>query len=98
MKLTGRGSDRGPAMLRKQDLKLLGRENIPGALGKTIPYNPGILHFLRHVRFSHNTRLPCCTRHYILLLKYLVYNKSLSVIYHSSTNAIDLCFYNHTIV
>ena len=29
VKLTGRGSERGPAVLRKQGLKLLGRENIP---------------------------------------------------------------------
>ena len=34
VKLIGRGSERGPAMLRKQGLKLLGRENIPGALSK----------------------------------------------------------------
>ena len=48
---------------RKQGLKLLGRENIPGALSKAPPCNPGILHFLRHVRFTHNTRLSCCTGH-----------------------------------
>ena len=29
VKLIGRGSERGPAVLRKQGLKLLGRENIP---------------------------------------------------------------------
>jgi len=34
VKLTGRGSERGPAMLRKQNPKLLERGNIPGALRK----------------------------------------------------------------
>ena len=58
-----RGSERGPAVLRKQGLKLLGRENIPGALSKAPPCNSGILYFLRHVRFTHNTRLSCCTCH-----------------------------------
>ena len=61
VKLIGRGSERGPAVLRKQGLKLLGRKNIPGALSKALPCNPVILHFLRHVRFTHNTRLSCCT-------------------------------------
>ena len=32
-----RDSKRGPAVLRKQDPKLLGRENIPGALSKAPP-------------------------------------------------------------
>ena len=72
VKLIGRGSERGPAVLRKQDLKLLGMENIPGALNKAPPRNPGILHFLRHVRFTHNTRLSCCTCHCFSLFKYLV--------------------------
>ena len=80
------------AVLRKQGLKLLGRENIPGALSKAPSCNPGILYFLRHVRFSHNTRLPCCTCHSFSLLKYLVYSKGLSVIYCRSTNASGLCF------
>ena len=61
VKLIGRGSEKGPAVLRKQGLKLLGRKNIPGALSKAPPYNPGILYFIRHVRFTHNTRLSCCT-------------------------------------
>ena len=60
-----RKRERGPAVLRKQGLKLLGRENIPGALSKAPPCNPGILYFLRHVRFTHNTRLS---------LKYLVHS------------------------
>ena len=63
VKPIGRGSERGPAVIRKQGLKLLGRENIPGALSKAPPYNPDILHFLRHVRFTHNTRLSCCACH-----------------------------------
>ena len=88
VKLIGRGSERGPVVLRKQGLKLLGRKNIPGALSKAPSCNPGILHFLRHVRFSHNTRLMCCICHCFSLLKYLVYSKGLSVIYHSSTNAL----------
>ena len=92
VKLTGRGSERGPAVLRKQGLKLLGRENIPGALSKAPSCNPDILHFLRHVRFSHNTRLPCCICHCFSLLKYLVYSKGLSVIYRSSMNALGLYF------
>ena len=92
VKLTGRESERGPVMLRKQGLKLLGMENIPGALSKAPSCNPCILHFLRHVRFSHNTRLPCCTCHCFSLLKYLVYNKGLSVIYRSSTNALGLYY------
>ena len=58
-----RKRERPPPVIRKQGLKLLGRENIPGALSKAPPYNPGILHFLRHVRFTHNTRLSCCTCH-----------------------------------
>ena len=84
--------ERKPAVLRKQGLKLLGRKNILGALSKAPSCNPGILHFLRHVRFSHNTRLPYCICHYFLLLKYLVYSKGLSVIYRSSTNALGLYF------
>ena len=72
VKLIGRGSERGPAVLRKQGPKLLGRENIPGALSKAPPCNPGILHFLWHVRFTHNTRLSCCTCHCFSLFKYLV--------------------------
>ena len=72
VKLIGRGSERGSAVLRKQGLKLLGRENIPGALSKAPPYNPGILHFLSHVRFTHNTRLLCCTCHCFSLFKYLI--------------------------
>src|SRR6185295_12948481 len=63
VKLIGRGSERGPDVLRKQGLKLLGRENISGALSKAPPCNPSILYFLRHVRFTHNTRLSCCTCH-----------------------------------
>ena len=92
VKLTGRESERGPTVLSKQGLKLLGRENIPDALSKAPSCNPGILHFLRHVRFSHNTRLPCCICHCFSLLKYLVYSKGLSIIYCSSTNALGLCF------
>ena len=76
VKLIGRGSERGPAVLRKQDLKLLGRENIPGALSKASPCNPGNLHFLRHVRFTHNTMLSCCTCHCFSLFKYLVVRTS----------------------
>src|SRR6185436_4865033 len=72
VKLIGRESERGPAVLKKQGLKLLGRENIPGALSKAPPYNLGILHFLKHVRFTHNTRLSCCTCHCFSLFKYLV--------------------------
>ena len=67
-------------MLRKQDLKLLGRENIPGALSKASPCNPGNLHFLRYVRFTHNTRLSCCTCHAFI------------VQVSSSTKALGLCF------
>src|SRR6185312_5863503 len=92
VKLIGSGSERGPAVLRKQGLKLLGRENIPGALSKAPSCNPGILYFLRHVMFSHNTRLSCCTCHCFSLLKYLVYSKGLSDIYRSSTNVLGLCF------
>ena len=84
--------ERKPAVLRKQGLKLLGRENMPGALSKAPSCNPGILHFLRHVRFSHNTRLPCCICHCFSMLKYLVYSKGLNIIYRSSTNALGLCF------
>ena len=39
MKLTRRGSERGPAVLRKQDTKLLGRGNIPGALSKALHHH-----------------------------------------------------------
>ena len=49
VKLTGRRSERGPTMLRKQGLKLLGRGNIPGALSKAPPCNPRNLNSLRHV-------------------------------------------------
>ena len=69
VRLTGRESERGPAVLRKQGLKLLGRENIPGALSKAPPCNPGNLNSLRRVRFSSNTRLPCCTCHSFSLFK-----------------------------
>src|SRR6185312_4858455 len=69
VKLIGGGSERGPAVLRKQGLKLLGRENIPGALCKAPSCNPDILHFLRHVRFSHNARLPCCICHCFFIVK-----------------------------
>ena len=80
-------------MLRKQGLKLLEKENIPGARSKAPPHNPGNLHFLRHVRFRHNTRLSCCICHCISLLKYLVQSKGLSVTYHSSRNALGLGFF-----
>ena len=53
VKLTGRGSERGPAVLRKQGLKLLGRENIPGALSKAPPCNLRNLNSLRHVTVLH---------------------------------------------
>ena len=76
-----------------EGLKLLERENIPGAHSKAPPRNPGNLHFLRCVRFRHNTRLSCCTCHCISLLKYLVQSKGLSVMYHSSRNALGLCFF-----
>ena len=56
----------------KYSRKLFGRENIPGALSKAPPCNPSILYFLRHVRFTHNTRLSCCTCHCFSLFKYLV--------------------------
>ena len=51
VKLTGRRSERGSAMQRKQGPKLLGRENIRGVLSKARPCNPGNLNSLRHVRF-----------------------------------------------
>ena len=51
LKLTGRRSEREPAVLRKQGQKILGRGNIPGALSKAPPCNPGNLNSLRHVRF-----------------------------------------------
>ena len=79
-----RAKEAGPEAIRKG--------NIPGALSKAPSCNPGILYFLIHVRFSHNTRLPCCTCHCFSLLKYLVYSKGVSVIYRSSTNALGLCF------
>ena len=44
----------------------------PSALSKAPPCNLGILHFLKHVRFTHNTRLSCCTCHCFSLFKYLV--------------------------
>ena len=92
VKLTGRRSKRGSVVQRKQGPKLLGRGNIPGALSKAPSCNPGILYFLRHVRYSHNTMLPCCTCHCFSLLNYLVYSKGLSVIYRSSTNVLGLYF------
>ena len=98
MKLIGRGSERGPGVLSKQGLKLLERENIPGACSKAPPRNLGNLHFLRRVRFRHNTRLSCCTCHCISLLKYLVQSKGLSVMYRSSRNALGLCFFYRTTV
>ena len=39
VKLTGRRSERGPAVLRKQGPKLLGRGNIPGALSKALHHH-----------------------------------------------------------
>ena len=39
------------------------KEKYPGALSKASPCNSGNLHFLRHFRFTHNTRLSCCTCH-----------------------------------
>jgi len=78
---------------RKQGLKLLERENIPGAHSKAPPRNLGNLNFLRRVRFRDNTRLSCCTCHCISLLKYLVQSKGLSVMYRSSRNALGLCFF-----
>jgi len=93
VKLIGRGSKRGPGVQRKQGLKLLERENIPGAHSKAPPRNLGNLNFLRRVRFRDNTRLSCCTCHCISLLKYLVQSKGLSVMYRSSRNALGLCFF-----
>ena len=79
-----RAKEAGPEAIRKG--------KYPRCTSKAASCNPGILHFLRHVRFSHNTRLPCCICHYFSLLKYLVYSKGLSVIYRSSTNALGLYY------
>jgi len=43
--------ERGSVVQRKQGPKLLGRGNIPSALSKARPCNPGNLNSLRHVRF-----------------------------------------------
>ena len=53
VKLTGRRSERGPAVLRKQGPRLLGRGNIPGALSKAPPCNLRNLNSLRHVTVLH---------------------------------------------
>ena len=53
VKLTGRRSERGPALLRKQGPKLLGRGNIPGALSKAPPCNLRNFNSLRHVTVLH---------------------------------------------
>ena len=53
VKLTGRRSERGPAVLRKQGPKLLGRGSIIGALSKVPPCTLRNFNSLRHVTVFH---------------------------------------------
>ena len=48
MKLTGRESETGHVVRRKEGLKQLGRANILGALSRVVPCNPGILDATRN--------------------------------------------------
>jgi hypothetical protein len=70
VKLIGRGSERGHIVQKEAGPDAIRKGKYPGALSKAPPCDPGILHSLRHVRCSSNTRLPCCTCHCTLLFKF----------------------------
>ena len=52
--------------------KQLGRANILGALSRVVPYNPGILHSIRHGRFRCNKKLPYRVHMPLQLVVYVI--------------------------